>query len=251
MPAAFVPDKAPRARRSTERRRAENLHAERNGRRRRVVLYVVGGLLGSGWWVSATVYGGPLLSKIPTTVHVPQFAMVSCVVTVACWGVLLILGEAMLFALAVIKSGDREQYDLYRNLMILWGYVLTLGIPRLFRRLPAQFSGSPDEPAPKPAPRPVTRPATRPPTKRPAQHTSQHPVTHADGHAAGRPRPRDTHSPERPDAPGADAGPPAFDVELRTALELLLRYAVRYIDEDITAAERSDRGSGDLREPRT
>ncbi len=67
------------------------------------------------------------------------------VVVVASWGLLLILGEAMLFALALVKADDRERYDIYRNLMILWGYVLTLGIPRHFRRLPAQFGALSDD----------------------------------------------------------------------------------------------------------
>jgi hypothetical protein len=262
MPAAFVSDKAPRPGRSTGRRRADlsserrsERRSERNGRRRRVVLYIVGGLLGSGWWVSATVYGGPMLSKIPTTVHIPQFAMVSCVITVACWGVLLILGEATLFALAVIKAGDREQYDLYRNLMILWGYVLTLGIPRLFRRLPAQFAGGSDDPVTR---HPVKRPAEQPArhgTPHPAKTTTKHPAQHASqqagGRAPGRSRPRGPRPPERTRPPDAGAGPPASEVELRTALELLLRYAIRYIDEDIEAADRSDRRSTELREPRT
>ncbi len=164
-PAAVVREEAPRSGRS---RRTGN-----EKRRGRAVLYAVGGLLGSGWWVSAAVYGGPVLSRIPKTVHLPQFAAATFVVTVACWAILLICGEVLLFALAVVRAGDSEQYDRYRNLMILWGYVLTLGIPRLFRRLPAQFAND-DEP-PK----------------------------------------------AEPD-----------EAELRTALDLLLRYAVRYIDDD-------------------
>ena len=152
----------------------------RSGTRRgRVILYAVGGLLGSGW-VSAAVYGGPVLSRIPRTVHLPQFAAATFVVTVACWAILLICGEVLLFALAVIRAGDSEQYDRYRNLMILWGYVLTLGIPRLFRRLPAQFA--------------------------------------------------DDETQARPEEPKARVE----EAELRTALDLLLRYAVRYIDDDAT-----------------
>ena len=141
----------------------------------------MGGLLGSGW-VSAAVYGGPVLSRIPTTVHIPQFAAASFVVAAACWAILLICGEVLLFALAVVRAVDSEQYDRYRNLMILWGYVLTLGIPRLFRRLPAQSADDRGRTGKAPARRPQ----------------------------------------------------PARDPELRTALDLLLRYAVRYVDDDAT-----------------
>ncbi len=145
--------------------------------RGRIVLYTLGGLLGSGWWVSAAIYGGPVLSRIPTTVRLPQFAAATFVVAAACWAILLVCGEVLLFALAVLRAGDSEQYDRYRNLMILWGYVLTLGIPRLFRRLPAQFEDDHDEDA-KPEPAAAVN-----------------------------------------------------EVELRTALDLLLRYAVRYVED--------------------
>jgi hypothetical protein len=91
------------------------------------------------------VGNGRLFGKSPADLHFGEFILASVVVVVASWGLLLILGEALLFALAVFKADDRERYDIYRNLMILWGYVLTLGIPRHFRRLPAQFGAQSDE----------------------------------------------------------------------------------------------------------
>jgi hypothetical protein len=90
-----------------------------------------------------------VFGKTSADVHFREFVLASIVVVIASWGLLLILGEAMLFALAVFKADDRERYDIYRNLMILWGYVLTLGIPRHFRRLPAQFGAQPDEAQPE------------------------------------------------------------------------------------------------------
>jgi hypothetical protein len=117
----------------------------RTPRRCRVILYVVGGLLGPGYWLCGVVWDGRLFGKSPAETRFTQFVLASAVVVVASWGLLLILGEAMLFALAVFKADDRERYDIYRNLMILWGYVLTLGIPRHFRKLPAQFGARPDD----------------------------------------------------------------------------------------------------------
>jgi hypothetical protein len=119
--------------------------ARRAPRRCRVILYVVGGLLGPGYWLCGVVWDGRLFGKSPAEARFTEFVLASVVVVVASWGLLLILGEAMLFALAVFKADDRERYDIYRNLMILWGYVLTLGIPRHFRKLPAQFGARPDD----------------------------------------------------------------------------------------------------------
>ncbi|MCW2863236.1 MAG: hypothetical protein JWP48_4944 [Actinoallomurus sp.] len=117
----------------------------RTPRRCRVILYVVGGMLGPGYWLCGVVWDGRLFGKSPAETRFTEFVLASAVVVVASWGLLLILGEAMLFALAVFKADDRERYDIYRNLMILWGYVLTLGIPRHFRKLPAQFGARPDD----------------------------------------------------------------------------------------------------------
>ena len=117
----------------------------RGGRRCRIILYVAGGLLGPGYWLCGAVSDGHVFGKSPAEVRFTEFVLASVVVVVASWGLLLIVGEAMLFALAVFKADDRERYDVYRNLMILWGYVLTLGIPRHFRRLPAQFGALSDE----------------------------------------------------------------------------------------------------------
>lgn len=252
-----VTGKAP-TRRSTRPGRTDDRPAERDGRRRRFVFYVVGGLLGSGWWLSVTVYGAPVLKKVPANVHVPQLAVATCVVAVACWGLLLVVGEAMLFALAVMKSGDQERYDVYRNLMILWGYVLTLGLPRLFRRLPAQFAGTLDEPDTGRAPGSARRDGTPRPARtdgsRGGGGRSGERCRPDDG---GRSRRREEGLPEsaRPPAPRAPVpGPPIRedppeeslgaaapmfgDVELRTALDLLLRYAVRYLDDEATAGRR-------------
>jgi hypothetical protein len=116
---------------------------DREGRRRprrcRVILFVAGGLLGPGYWLCGVVGDGRLFGRSPAHARLTEFVLASVVVVVASWGLLLILGEALLFALAVVRADDRERYDIYRNMMILWGYVLTLGIPRHFRRLPAQF----------------------------------------------------------------------------------------------------------------
>jgi hypothetical protein len=248
-----VTGKAPTGR-STRPGRTDDRPAERDGRRRRFVFYVVGGLLGSGGWLSVTIYSAPVLKKVPANVHVPQLAVATCAVAVACWGLLLVGGEAMLFALAVTKSGDQERYDVYRNLMILWGYVLTLGLPRLFRRLPAQFAGTLDEPD-----------ADRAPARRPARTEGSRGAGARSGErcrpddggrsGAGRSRRREEGFPEsaRPPAPRDPVpGPPVRgeevlggvtpmfgDVELRTALDLLLRYAVRYLDDEAAAASKA------------
>ncbi|MGH3382098.1 MAG: hypothetical protein ACRDP6_45965, partial [Actinoallomurus sp.] len=138
-------DQAPRSRRSSTSERSRNRAGHRGPRRYRIILYVVGGLLGPGYWLCGSVWDNRPLGKSPVETHFTEFVLASVVVVVASWGLLLILGEALLFALAVFKADDREQYDIYRNLMILWGYVLTLGIPRHFRKLPAQFEGLADD----------------------------------------------------------------------------------------------------------
>jgi hypothetical protein len=306
-----VSDKVPRQRHSTS---SDRRSAARGGRRRRFVFYIFGGLLGSGWWLTVTVFSAPVLKKVPSDVHIPQLAIVGCVIALACWCLLLVVGEATLFALAVLKSGDRERYDVYRNLMILWGYVLTLGLPRLFRRLPAQFADDLEEPTHDPGP--ARRPCPDRPrgqggrTDRPRDQDACKDRPRGDGGRTDRPhreggrtdrqreegvrpaRPRGdggrTDRSGRADAPAADrsrperhdtrdgarttarsrpggereAGPPIAppprgpadgppaggdlvaaahllagdgglvgDVELRAALELLLRYAVRYLDD--------------------
>ncbi|HEY0537213.1 MAG TPA: hypothetical protein VGD53_02545, partial [Actinoallomurus sp.] len=148
-------EQAPRSRRCGTSDRDWDWDGDRDGerddadrrtpRRCRVILYVVGGLLGPGYWLCGVVWDGRLFGKSPAETRFTEFVLASAVVVVASWGLLLILGEAMLFALAVFKADDRERYDIYRNLMILWGYVLTLGIPRHFRKLPAQFGARPDD----------------------------------------------------------------------------------------------------------
>jgi hypothetical protein len=145
-PAAVVDEQAPRSRRCETAEHTRDRAGRRGPRRCRIILIVAGGLLGPGYWLCGSVGdGGHILGKTPAEVHFAEFVLASVVVVVASWGLLLILGEAMLFALAVFKADDRERYDIYRNLMILWGYVLTLGIPRHFRRLPAQFGARSDD----------------------------------------------------------------------------------------------------------
>lgn len=139
-PAAVVDDKAPRS------RRCDSGESGRRGARRcRFILFVVGGLLGPGYWLCGSVGDGHVLGRTPSEARFTEFVLASVVVVVASWGLLLILGEALLFALAVFRADDRERYDIYRNLMILWGYVLTLGISRHFRKLPAQFASRFDD----------------------------------------------------------------------------------------------------------
>jgi hypothetical protein len=106
---------------------------------------VAGCLIGPGYWLCGAVWDGHPFGKSPAEVHFTEFVLASAVVVVASWGLLLILGEALLFTLTIFRAYDEEQYDIYRNLMILWGYVLTLGIPRHFRRLPAQFGALNDD----------------------------------------------------------------------------------------------------------
>jgi hypothetical protein len=106
---------------------------------------VVGGLLGPGYWLCGAVWDTRPSGKSTAEVHFTEFVLASIVVVIASWGLLLILGEALLFTLAIFRAYDKEQYDIYRNLMILWGYVLTLGIPRHFRKLPAQFGALNDD----------------------------------------------------------------------------------------------------------
>jgi hypothetical protein len=281
-------DKPPRSRRSKRPGQAENGETDRHPRRRRLALYIAGGLLGSGWWLSSTVYDSPVFSRMPTTVHLPQFVLASGVVFMACWGLLLILGEVTLFALAVVKAGDREQYDLYRNLMILWGYVLTLGIPRLFRKLPAQFTASPDDdadvrrgPGTKDVDPGWRRDAGRHRQRRRAPRGTPSEAPPAPTEPA-RPEPADSERltpadsersvpampvcpvptvPERPvptmperlalTVPGCSASlsascPSPYDAaEFRTALDLLLRYAVRFIDDDTAGKPAPERQSVD------
>ncbi|WP_345434848.1 hypothetical protein [Actinoallomurus vinaceus] len=118
---------------------ARHRHARRSPRRPRSVLYVAGGLFGAsgtGWWLSEARHDGFGLAGV----RVPASVAVWGLVGLAGWGALLLLGELTLFVLAIVNVGDAEVHDRCRNLMILWGYVLTLGTPRLFRRLPAQFA---------------------------------------------------------------------------------------------------------------
>jgi hypothetical protein len=146
-----VGDQAPRSRRSatpetsTNTERDRDRAAHRGPRRYRILFAVVGGLLGPGYWLCGVLWDGRPFGKSPAEIHFTEFVLAMIVVVVASWGLLLILGEALLFALAVFRADDKEQYDVYRNLMILWGYVLTLGIPRHFRRLPAQFGALNDD----------------------------------------------------------------------------------------------------------
>jgi hypothetical protein len=135
-----VDDEAPRSRRCDSEGRGR-----RGARRCRFILFVTGGLLGPGYWLCGSVGDGHVFGRTPSEVRFTEFVLASVVVVVASWGLLLILGEALLFALAVVRADDRERYDIYRNLMILWGYVLTLGIPRHFRKLPAQFASRSDD----------------------------------------------------------------------------------------------------------
>jgi hypothetical protein len=126
--------------------------------------------------VYGSVWGGRLFGTSPAEGRFTEFVLAMIVVVVASWGLLLILGEALLFALAVVRADDRERYDIYRNLMILWGYVLTLGIPRHFRKLPAQFGTLPDDAR--------TRARGRTPERGgegTRRHGPQHDGTHRDG----------------------------------------------------------------------
>jgi hypothetical protein len=175
------------------RRRSEGTERSggRCGSRRRVILYVAGGLLGPGWWLCGAVYDGPAFGRTKADVHFAEFVLASGVVVVASWGLLLILGEAMLFALAVVKAGDRERYDVYRNLMILWGYVLTLGIPRHFRRLPAQFGPAleDDDREDRPADDPGHRRQTARPSDTPHRHKATRPPQEAEPNTRAERRP--------------------------------------------------------------
>ncbi|GLY77458.1 hypothetical protein [Actinoallomurus sp. CA-142502] len=150
-------DQAPRSRRSGESGSERDRAGRRGPRRCRIILFVLGGLLGPGYWLCGSVWGGRLVGRSPAEGRFTEFVLAMVVVVVASWGLLLILGEALLFALAVVRADDRERYDIYRNLMILWGYVLTLGIPRHFRKLPAQFGTLPDDARPRTGGRPPAR----------------------------------------------------------------------------------------------
>ncbi len=116
-------------------------HARHGRHPVRLVLYVGSGLFGAGgtgWWLAQGDTDGSVLGRVP--VHVPRSIAVGAVVGLAGWSALLLVGEVLLFALAVARVDDPEVHDRYRNLIILWGYVLTLGTSRFFRRLPAQFA---------------------------------------------------------------------------------------------------------------
>ncbi|MCO6010206.1 hypothetical protein NE236_35105 [Actinoallomurus purpureus] len=142
-------------------------HARSGPRRQRGVLYVAGGLFGAsgtGWWLSQARDDGPRI----TGLHVPPSVALWGLVGLAGWGALLLLGELTLFVLAIVNVADPEVHDRCRNLMILWGYVLTLGTSRLFWRLPAQFAqlfADEDTPRPPTRDRPGgrRRRRTRPP----------------------------------------------------------------------------------------
>ncbi|MCO5991059.1 hypothetical protein NE235_33610 [Actinoallomurus spadix] len=114
-------------------------HARPRPRRNRGVVYVAGGLFGAsgtGWWLAEARHDGLHI----TGLRLPPSVVLWGLVGLAGWGMVLLLGELTLFVLAIVNVADAEVHDRCRNLMILWGYVLTLGTPRLFRRLPAQFA---------------------------------------------------------------------------------------------------------------
>lgn len=116
-------------------------HARHDRHPARLVLYVGSGLFGAGgtgWWLAQGDADGSALGRIPF--HVPRSLAIGAVVGLAAWGALLLLGEVLLFVLAVARVDDPEVHDRYRNLIILWGYVLTFGTSRFFRRLPDQFA---------------------------------------------------------------------------------------------------------------
>lgn len=136
---AVVDERTPPARPVRAPSPAHHRHARPRTRRHGSILYVAGGLLGAsgtGWWLSETRHDGLHI----TGLRVPPSVVLWGLVGLAGWGALLLLGELALFVLAIVNVADREVHDRCRNLMILWGYVLTLGTPRLFRRLPAQFA---------------------------------------------------------------------------------------------------------------
>ncbi|MFB9837687.1 hypothetical protein, partial [Actinoallomurus acaciae] len=109
-----------RSRRSGDSGRDRGRAGRRGPRRHRIILFVVGGLIGPGYWLCGSVWDGRLLGKSPTESRFTEFVLAMVIVVVASWGLLLILDEALLFALAVVRADDRERYDIYRNLMILW-----------------------------------------------------------------------------------------------------------------------------------
>jgi hypothetical protein len=138
--------------------RPRHRHARRHHRPRHGIMYAAGGLFGAGgtgWWLFEKQRGD--LSV--TGLHIPASVALWGLAGLAGWGALLLLGELTLFVLAIVNVSDPEVHDRCRNLMILWGYVLTLGTSRLFRRLPAQFaqlfadenpSPTPDHDRPRP-----------------------------------------------------------------------------------------------------
>ncbi|MEV5753417.1 hypothetical protein AB0L00_36835 [Actinoallomurus sp. NPDC052308] len=137
--AATMDERTSSARKGGASSPARHRHARPRPRRNRGVLYVAGGLFGAsgtGWWLSEARHDGLHI----TGLHLPPSVVLWGLVGLAGWGTILLLGELTLFVLAIVNVADREVHDRCRNLMILWGYVLTLGTPRLFRRLPAQFA---------------------------------------------------------------------------------------------------------------
>src|SRR3569833_1499290 len=209
-PVAGVGEQAPRSRRSGESGCGRDRAGRRGPRRCRIVLFLVGGLLGPGYWLCGALWDGQVFGRAPVRVHFTEFVLASVVVVLASWGLLLLLGEALLFALAVVKAGDRERYDIYRNLMILWGYVLTLGIPRHFRRLPAQFGALPYDVEPRGR-------TDGPVPRRPGRTEEESPDRRRQGPRGGQasPRPRagrDDGSSPRP-RPDGRAGRPRTDGE--------------------------------------
>jgi hypothetical protein len=170
-----------RARRSGDSGCARDRAGRRGPRRCRIVLFVVGGLVGPGYWLYGSVWGGRLFGRSPADTRFTEFVLAMIVVVVASWGLLLILGEALLFALAVVRADDRERYDIYRNLMILWGYVLTLGIPRHFRKLPAQFGALPDDARARARGRAPERGGEGARRDGARRHGAQHDGSHRDG----------------------------------------------------------------------
>jgi hypothetical protein len=169
-PPSAMDDRASTPRPARAPAHVRHRHARRGPRRRRGILYAAGGLFGAsgtGWWLFEEQRGEVAV----TGLHIPASVAVWCLVGLAGWGALLLLGELALFVLAIVNVADAEVHDRCRNLMILWGYVLTLGTSRLFRRLPAQFAQLFTDEGPSRAPardRPGgrSRHRTRPPQDR-------------------------------------------------------------------------------------
>ncbi|MCO5974207.1 hypothetical protein [Actinoallomurus soli] len=136
---AVMDERTPHVRKGGGASSTRHRHARPRPRRNRSVLYVAGGLFGAsgtGWCLSEVRHDGLHI----TGLRLPPSVALWGLVGLAGWGMVLLLGELTLFVLAIVNVADPEVHDRCRNLMILWGYVLTLGTPRLFRRLPAQFA---------------------------------------------------------------------------------------------------------------